>query len=366
MAKTLEQVLGYVYLCGIVEDVKTGIPDVLPPKFWANKKGTLGDQGRYTRYAGTRQTARRVEYGAPSMRRALSAVGVFDIKLMHFFEHLTLDVKLYQSLRGYDNYQPQNFGQQEVDRQAVQFRRLFDNTRLSALYSMFALGYIYFDGNGNLLPTSSGAVVTVDYGIAAANRTTLLDVASATIITASWATASTDIPLHIRKIKETSVRRTGHPLKYALYGRNIPTYFASNTQVKEFFYRNPRMQDHFLTTGELPDGLFGLSWIPVQEGAFFSDQDATIQNWWDADQVTFIPEPEEMLFHWMEGTYPVPTSFQPMASLQAAKESFELKQGMFAYGVPTSNPMTAELHHGDTFLPVWTTPDAMFIADTTP
>ena len=33
MSKTLDQLLGYVYLTGIMQRIKTGIPDVLPSAF---------------------------------------------------------------------------------------------------------------------------------------------------------------------------------------------------------------------------------------------------------------------------------------------------------------------------------------------
>ena len=69
MAYTIDQLLGYVYLTGLVEAVKTGIPNVLPPQFWSIKKQTLKNMGRYTRVAGTRRTARRIEYSSATRKR---------------------------------------------------------------------------------------------------------------------------------------------------------------------------------------------------------------------------------------------------------------------------------------------------------
>ena len=43
MAKSLESILGHVFLTGLVEQVKTGIPKVLPDAFWSTKKDVLGD-----------------------------------------------------------------------------------------------------------------------------------------------------------------------------------------------------------------------------------------------------------------------------------------------------------------------------------
>lgn len=360
MAKTLEQILGYVYLCGLVEDIKTGVPDVLPKEFMTTKSETLADQGRYTRYAGTRQTIRRVEYGSASFKRALSAIGSFDVKLLHSYEHIELNVKDYQSLRNYTNYQVQNMGVQEVSRQYQQFRKLLDNNRISTICSMLTKGAIYHDIDGHLLPSSSGAVSTVDYGVGANNQNQLNG-----IIAASWATTSTDIPAHLRALKQRSAQQTGYPLKYAFYGKNIPSYFTTNTLVQAYLSRNPQTHQQWLDTGDLPDGLFGFTWVPAYL-AFFEDSGNTNRVWWGDDQVVFTPEIDSSVYELMEGTYPVPKSYQPVSNLSAAMDAFDLKHGMFGYAVPVSDPMTARCYAGDTFLPIWKVPDALYIADVTP
>src|SRR4029077_16841257 len=147
MAKAIEQILGYVYLTGLVEQVKTGIPDFLPSEFNTLKSETIMAQGRFTPVAGTRRTSIRAEYGAPARKQALRDVGSFDVKLIHSFEHLDLDVKTYISLRNYTDYNVQNLGMQELGRQALQFRARADNHRLAAQYSMLANGAIYYDAN---------------------------------------------------------------------------------------------------------------------------------------------------------------------------------------------------------------------------
>jgi hypothetical protein len=364
MAKSIEQILGYVYLTGLVEDIKTGVPDdVLPAAFWTTKTETLADQGRYTRFAGTRRTPRRAEYGASSHRRELQPIGSFDVKLLHLFEHVNLDVRTYQSLRAYTDYKVQRMGMEEVTRQALLFKQLFDNARVSAVASMLSKGAIWWDADGDLLASSSGASLTVDYGISAANQNQL-----GGIITASWALAATDIPMQLRNLRKRARGLTGYPLKYAFYGANIPSYFANNTHIKDYLSRNPQVNKEYLDTGELPD-LFGFKWVPAYEqftDLSWGDQAAANTFWWGDDAVVFAPEITSAVYALMEGTYPVPKTFQPVETLQATMNAFELKTGMFAYGVPIHDPMTARLYAGDTFLPVWLVPDALFIADTTP
>jgi hypothetical protein len=365
MAKTLEQILGWVFLTGLVKSIKTGIPDVLPPEFYSITKDTLADQGRYTQVTGTRKVSRRVEYGAPAMNRNLRDVASYDVKLIHTFEMIQLNVAQYQSLRGYTNYNVQDFGQQEVERQAVEFRAYFDNLEKATLYSVLANMQIYFDGNGNLLPTSAGSIVTVNYNPDANHQNQLNG-----IISSSWTSPGTDIPLHIRLIQKQSAKDTGYVLENCFYGVNIPSYLAINQYAQPFLARSPAMREKFLDTGEIPQGLFGIkNWHPVYT-AFF-DQGGpgsalSLQEFFNVDAAVFTPKIDSIWYDFMRGTYPVPTTFQPQTQLQGTVNSFEIVQGMFGYGVPIANPMTAQMFFGHTFLPVVKFPDAIFQAIVTP
>jgi hypothetical protein len=361
MAKTLEQILGWVFLTGLVKSIKTGIPDVLPGEFWNTTKDTLMDQGRYTQVTGTRRTSRRVEYGAPALNRNLRDVASYDVKLMHTFEMIQLDVKQYQSLRGYTNYNVQDFGQQEVERQALEFRAYFDNLEKATLYSTLANMAIWFDGNGNLLPSSAGAVVTISYNPDANHQNQLNG-----IIIASWNSPTTDIPLAIRLIQKQSALDTGYVLENVFYGVNLPSYFAINQYCQPFLARSPAMREKFLDTGEIPQGLFGIkNWHPVYT-AFFQDNNGVNQQFFNVDNLILTPKVDQIWYDRMLGTYPVPTSFQPQTQLTGTMNSFEIVQGMFGYGVPIANPMTAQMFFGHTFLPIVKFPDAIFQAIVTP
>jgi hypothetical protein len=360
MPNGLHRFLGQTYLMGLVEDVKTGIPKVLPDKFWTLKSATKGDAGEYTRYAGTRQTLQRVEYGAPPVRTKLEAIGTFQVKLAHFSAEIQLKPQDYMSLRRYDSREFMNKGKDEVDRQATLFLQKRDNTKVALVHSMLALGYIYFDAAGNLLPTSSGAALTIDYGIGANNRNQLNSVLSA-----SWATDSTNIPKDIEALQIRSLQQTGREIKTAVYGASLPGYLAKNTYTKTWLERNPTMNAQWLNgSNVIPNGLFGLDWVPGGR-SFFVDQDGSTQTWFPADQVTFIPELDSELYELMEGTIDVPTSTQVFEDISSVWNSFAERLGDFMYALPVMKPVTAELVAGWTGLPVWKVPDAMYIADTT-
>ena len=361
MAYTLEQLLGHVYLTGLIENVKTGIPDVLPKEFGAIRKETIKDMGRYTRVAGTRRVAKRIEYGAATRKTELKNIGTFDVKLATFGEHIQLDLETYMSLRAYDAYQVQNLGMQELDRQALQFKTRFDNAEIAMLYSMLALGAIYFNAAGDLLPSSSGAALTINYSLSANHQNQLNG-----IIGASWATAGTDIITDILQIRDQALFDTGYELGCAFYGRNIPAYFAANTTMKEYLARHQGFRDRLVQTNEIPDGLLGIDrWVRVS-AAFFEDADGTNQTFFGGDTVVFTPPIDSSWFEWMDGEILVPSTINPMASLSAAANSFERKKKTAMWSLPTMNPVGAELHAKTVTLPILKFPDAIFVADVTP
>ncbi len=361
MPNGLQRFLGQTYLMGLVEDVRTGIPKILPEKFWTLKTATKGDSGEYTRYSGTRQLLPRVEYGAPPVRVKLEAIGTFQVKLAHFNAEIQLRPQDYINLRKYDSREFMNKGKDEVDRQAALFMQKRDNTKVAMVHSMLSQGTISFDGAGNLLPTTSGAALTIDYGVGANNRNQLNSVISAT-----WATTSTNIPKDIENLQIRSLQQTGRPITTAAYGVNLPGYLAKSDFTKTWLERNPMMNDEWLKgSNVIPNGLFGLNWIPGGR-TFFQDQDNTVQTWFGADQVTFFPDLDSEIYEYMEGTIDVPTSTQVFEDISSVWNSFAERLGDFMYALPVMKPITAELIAGSTFLPIWKVPDCLYIADVVP
>lgn len=360
MAKTLEQVLGYMPLTGVIQAIKTGIPNQLPKQFWSIKKQIPGINGRYTRVEGSRKVAPMTAYGSPARRIAQQNLKSVDVKAIHSFAEIVMDPLVLQTLRNYDNYEMQNLGIQEVDRQQAEFRVKFDNARVAAVYSMLGLGYIYYDADGELLHSSSGAATTIDYQIPANNKNQLNG-----IIASTWATVTNDIPLQLRNLRTQAAKNTGYPLKYAFYGANIPTYLTANNYVKDYLSRNPVFAQKFLETSDIPDGLFGFTWVPVYE-SFFEDASGTNRSFFGADSVTFTPEIDGQTYEMLEGSFMVPSSFAAASNAAQALNSLRTVYGMGSYAVPTDNPPTVILRAFDTFLPVWKVPEAIFIADVTP
>ncbi len=361
---TLQDVLGGPNLCGVIQGTATGIPNVFPPAFYAVDKTVDRDTGEYTRVSGTRTVARIAAYGSPSQQRQLRGLEAVPVKLIHTVESFLLPTADYLNLLQYEDTAKQKRGIQEVTRQVREFRKNFDNLRVASLTQMLFQGSIYWDGAGNLLPNSTGAKTIANFGVPAGNQGQLDPLSQGSnVIDTSWDNAAANIDKNLLTLRQIATRLTGYPLKYAFYGRNVPTYLTNNTKLQNYFIRDPGDNAQYLSTADIPSPLLGLEWRPAYD-AFFEDATGTLQNLVGDDQVVFTPEPSSDWIGWLEGTYPVPTNLGNVAqdAAESLRSSVTTASGMFAYGVVNTDPVTVKMVAGDTFLPVLKVPKAIFIA----
>jgi len=363
-----EQILGWNNLTKSVQLVADGVPDFLPKPFFTTKEEVPFDKAVYVESFGMRKLARKVPYGAPGQATTKLQLAERDIRLMNFREILPLNNELVQGFRQWDKYELQQKGAiNQIDYHGRGVRARFDNIRKAALTSSLAYGAMYFDADGYLLPTSSGAVQTIDQGIPAVNTGAITDVdGSTTILNAqSWATAATPIVQHLRNLHALALKRSGRKLKYAIFGKNVAGYLAANTQANAFFpyMNNGNQASQIIMEGKVPDGFMGLEWIPAQS-AFFEQENGTIVDQWPADNITFFPEVTTDTYTLFEGTTMVPTLIGITANETSAFNSFKPVVGMGAYA--KSDEFSINLNYFDVFLPRFKAANSVFILDTTP
>jgi hypothetical protein len=360
---TLQDILGGPNLVGVIQGTATGIPNVFPKEFYQVDKTVDRDTGQYTRIHGTRTVARISAYGAPSQQRALHGAEAVPVKLIHTVESIMLPTADYMNLLQYDDTAAQTRGIQEVTRQVRAFRTNFDNLRVAALTQMLFQGAIYWDGLGNLLPTATGAKTIANFGVPTGNTGQLNVLGAGNVLTDSWDNTAADIDTQLLNLRQAATRLSGYPLRYAFYGKNVPTYLTNNTKLQNYFVRSAGDNTQFLTTAEIPSPLLGLTWLPAYD-AFFEDATGTLQNLVGDDQVVFTPDPSPDWIGWLEGTYPVPTSVGMVTTdaAQQLRSAVTTAAGMFAYGTLSTDPVTVKMVAGDTFLPVLKVPGGIFIA----
>ena len=376
MAVNIETILASRNLIGMIQSVMSGVPaDLMPPAFYKPSRTCEGNRGTYFKVKGTRQTARIVQYGGPSKARELAGISEEPVTLLHTFEHDVYSPALLQNLVAENQHDPsaevkQRLGLQTISRQVAMFGDLFENLRISAIYSVFGKGAIYWDADGNLLSSPSSARYTVDFGIPDGN-TGQLDVfgTGTPLIDTAWSNPAANILVQTKRIVKAGRKLTGYPITHAFYGENIPGYFTANNGFKEIIHGSARMAEAAAVT-EIPDGTGGIEkWYPISE-AFFAqgpsvlggDETASLEDWFGPDDIVFTPDPSPDWWEVLEGTYPVPRAFTITKDAMQQIQSLQQVAGAFTYCVLVDDPVSIKHLAGDTFLPVLKVPAAVFRA----
>ncbi len=356
--------LNFVPLTEAVTQVMTELPKPLPPVFYNQKKQVLGNKFRRFLFRGTRQTARTQIYGSPPRAVPQTALARQDAVMIHSIEMISAGNEILELMHRYNDYTVVMNAEEELDRRGRDFGVRSENLRSTAIHSGLAFGKIWFDVNGEIQMSSSGADVTIDYGIPNANFVTS---------SIDWSDPTANITGYLSGFITDSTRNGyGRKPKYAICGRNIVGYLSRNTSFTNYLARNQNFRDQFVNNNTIADGVMDLIWIQAQD-AYFERSDGTLVGIFPDDQITFFPEPTRDVYELKEGSQPVPRQF--MTASTAVEDFGSLigqlmsnpVYGIFRYGYGVAIPVPqVSLVQGDNFLPDFPTPQAIWILDTKP
>lgn len=360
---SINDVLAFAPLTEAVQTVKGGLPRVLPDAFWSLTEDVPGTKARLIEFNGQRQTARVSPANSPPRPRGKLTLGDKALVLLSATEEMEFDEELCNIFQDWESYSPQqDWAMRNVAYQGEGFRTLFENLETAAVLLSVANTVIYFDGEGNLLPSSSGAKLTVDQGVPAANKGQL-----GGLLTGSFADSAFDIPSFLtQKLKPRSLGDTNYPLEVAVYGGNIPGYMKNNQFVKGIWDFQSEYANYYSETGRIKKGFMGFDWVPASE-AYFVDSAGTAQFVFPADQITFMPALTKATYTFYRGSKKVPTQFGPLPTGEAALKSFSevFGRGRYAY-IPMGGTYRIIDVGFTTFLPRFKVPGSVYVLDTTP
>lgn len=360
MAKSIQALLGLPALTSIVEETVSGLPqeEFLPKEFESITKEIIGNSASAVVTYGQRKTTRLIRYNSAPVGAALEPIATKEWVLFHSSEEIDIDQTNYQRLRQFESWELQKQGLEEIGRQIGLFIAKSKNTQTSTTLMMIMNGLCYFDGSGNLLPTSSGAIESPGIGIEASHQNQC-NYNGANLITAPWSMPSTNIPLHCRNIKKAGLQATGQEPKIAMYGVNVPGYMQTNGYMKEYLARYPQMNAKLMNDGEIPDGLLGFTWIPAWKG-FYESYDGSNYEIVNGDAVTFMPPVNKRWYELLLGSMLVPTTLDIQMNVDSAMSNSVLKYGRYSYAQLEHKPIRLIVVQGHTWYPAVKNPKVLW------
>ena len=362
----LESIIGITPLTEALRATTSGVPDPFPAEFASVKASNrvLGDRAKYTRIYGARTTAKLAAYGAPGRRVPLQPISQVPVRMLYVAMEIAIDANLLNRLQSFEQY-VQDEGVEWLGYQISEVGKRMANTRVVSKASMLRHGAVYWDVDGNVLPSSSGASFTFTCNVPANNQNQLNG-----IIAAPWSLSNTDIALHVRSLKQQSAQDTGLIPQHCMYGKKIPSYFQLNNTLQSYFARNASFRDTIVNEGTIPNNFLSIKrWTDVSH-AFFEDQNGTNQLLWDDDLCVFTPEMQQAdkMDWWamLEGSAAVLRGIDAYADPQAALSNMPQEYGQSGFSVPNfAPPLGFTSFFQDVFLGIIKNEKAIYQADVT-
>lgn len=350
------------------EQVAPGLPKPLPAALYKfGPTSPVGVNVIYEAIIGNRQTAKFTDYLSPAanletlprQRNQAVALGAriatpIDGELMI---GLMNNVPIWQQR-----------AKEILNQKFRDFRNYSENLQLSMVHSAIFTDSINADSNGNLLPSSSGAVnggFKFNSLYAGANALQYNShwpgvPATAQNLVGDFSNASTDIPSSFRAMDQGYTFTSNYKPKNIIYGKDLPRYFYNNTNMLTYMSRQPQINSELLLSNEVPQGLFRYNWFPAAD-AYYVDQNGVTQQWCADNQMVIMPDVNLNWWENFECSLPCPKGMvTPAADLQQFLDACPPVRGYSSYVLPCWNPVKADLIAQAYSLPVLKSPYANF------
>ncbi len=354
-------------LTKMVQEIKSGLPLAVPEAALNPTDMVSGNTFEYLKVDGNRDLARIIARGSPARRVSHQGVSLQNVTMLDTSESQAFNGDSLLNLVDMEApEQKQLKGEQEIARQTTFFKKRQVNLlQVSVQHMMFNFA-IHVDEGGNILPNSTGAMVSADAGIPDGQLTQLDILGAGDIIDASWATAATDIVTQIFNIVQGMLHLGGWQITEAYYGKNIPGYIFGNDTAKEWINRNPTLSAQAFARNEVPAGFQSLNWHNAAN-AFYIDAAGTVQTFVGDDEITFTPTISDDWWRFAYGSNLIPTG----AMSRGADANDMLKQleeviGPYSYAEMLTNPVRIEQYAGVTWMPMIASTKAVCKGDVTP
>jgi hypothetical protein len=199
-------------------------------------------------------------------------------------------------------------GESYLTRQEAYLAQRFANLIEFQTAAMLRGTYTYDDSGDDLMHAFSGGELTIDFGIPTGNLDQLDMLGDGDILDADWATAATDIPLHLQNINAAMVQLTGLGLSHVVLTGTGWQYVINNTKVQTMGGSANVVFDSLERrgAGEFTAVLKAIPWVTFHVVDYglevFDGTSETFTKLIEDDHAAFLPAPSPRWVQYLEGS----------------------------------------------------------------
>lgn len=335
----------------------------------ANPTGAVMDwalrSGQYDIFDITRRIATGRAPGAVSSRQKPQKVGSVQFTIPRSAETIELSYESLNNQRtlGQASDQVDRNGLRYIDDQLGYLGQRFANIVEFQAAAMLRGGFTFTQNGDDLEQTFSGGSISIDYQIPAGNKDQLNLTGAGNRISASWATASTDIPLNILNINADMLELTGMGIEHIICRSQTWNNVINNDKVKAQAgtAATPFETIERRSAGEFTARLRAIPWITWH----IVDYGLEV---WNGSSYAWTPLIEDDHVAFLPGTNPSWVEYiRGMETVVEGPNGPKSDQyGFYAFHYPTHDPAGVNLCAVFNGMPSLKRPKAIAYGDTTP
>lgn len=282
-----------------------------------------------------------------------------ELAMLNSFNVISLSMDVMQMLREPDQHILQQRGRTEIAQQFEDFGTRHRVLKQVYVAKSFLGGAIYFNAEGEILESSSGAAITVQTGVPAINLGQLdkadFGTGSGDIVATAWDQAGAKILTQLEDLAEATEYQNTEPLRHIWLHRSNKKWLRENTEILAFYGAGQERLDKDLLSDTFEIGNFTFHFY----GGTYTAADGTTKPFIPKDQAIITPDPGGWLAQGV-GLQLIPTTLDIRGTVEEAVASWQEHWGDFAYLLCDHNPASLNMYMGFNWLFGFRNPASVF------
>jgi len=302
--------------------------------------------------------------GSPA--KTMDTVGLDRVYFspVHVFNEISIPEAALDNLRQENSQEMQERGAEELTRQMRIFSQRHRLTRVTFLSKALTDGVVYYNNNGEILESSSGAAVTCDLGVGATHKAQLAHASNggSDIIGTRWDQAGALILTDMEQIEQAAEWDQTAPPRHVWLNSLAKAWFRTNTEIKSFITTNLSARaEEFL--GNFRDDTLQLGRYTFHfTNATYEATDGSVKPIIPLNRAVITPDVTEGdWFARFECNSVIPTSTGIVNGVGGYTSNTRKVAGEYAYASLVHNPIKLSMFLGMRFLYAFRDPQAVWM-----